>query len=131
MHRSKATIWLIALYLGFLVNLGPSMHHASCFGLHNHDSNGASVSEEGVFSCCCHHDSMPSDAIPSDRGTDNSVVSAEHDCAFCKFFDDYNIVLESFQMEVAQAEVYSIDFLSSDRPVSAAIISTARGPPSA
>lgn len=119
MQYKQTKTWFFIVYLGLLLNLGPSLHHADFFGLHGHSV---------VSSCSC----CPAHTIPcSNDSPDGATVkgTAEHDCAFCKFFDQYHVIVDA--VDVYESSAFAA-LLVAQRPVdadSASFIPVARGPP--
>lgn len=137
----------ISLLLGYLIlfwNLGPSLHRAEIFGLHFHSC----CSSKGSFCChdqgddghwhrheddhefhshlpCCNHER------PSDCRLDIESFHSHHDCSLCDFFDNFNLVVESFDFEIANASVnFKISLPLTGWPGDP-FCATARGPPAA
>ena len=140
MIRSKLTSWLFLGYLVLLLNFGPSLHHAPIFGLHGHHHN-----HSGDFgahsSCCCqnhfHQDTLIPSLAPEAPSTDlefsadafNNARQTNHSCAFCKFFDEYNVVVASFECDVIESP-FSLFVAEHADSVSAQLVpNIARGPP--
>lgn len=141
MLHSKITSWFFFSYLVLLLNFGPSLHHAPIFGLHveqNHLSNHA---DESHSCCCClshlqRNTLIPSPAteVPADVESApdlNDPGQGQHNCVFCKFFDEYNVVVASF--DCAPIETPFSLFLSelSDGASAEFVPNVARGPPTA
>lgn len=130
MHFKQILNCLFFGYLVLLLNLGSSLHHAHFFGLHVHHGTTSATDPDIVgeqYSCCCHGHSHF--ATPS-SGQSGSI-HANHDCAFCKFFDQYHVTIDAFDF---QQRVRAIEFqpLRKTIFVFAAILNpNARGPPSA
>ena len=119
----QTKIWFFIVYLGLLINLGPSLHHADFLGLHVHSSS--------VSSCgCCHSHSGSHSHHHS--GSSNELTangSAEHDCALCKFFDQYHVIVDAVDFQECSALAV---LMVAERPAeqySASFIPVARGPP--
>ena len=122
MQYFQSTIRLLLIYLVLLLNLGPSLHRAEFFGLH---------SEPGVpsSSCsCCHHFSHGDSE--SDTGH-VPIVHAEHDCSFCKFFDQFHVVDTTFQLAEFSSQVELLAEIRPTIPVFTVSACQARGPPAA
>lgn len=118
MLQKRSQIWLLVGYLGLLLNLGESLHHADIFGLHG---NGwASV----CCHCCCEHSTTPED---SER--DVQSLSPDHDCAFCKFFAQYHVT--AAHVELPERSGFA-KFQFWDKPYQShavILVPLARGPP--
>lgn len=139
MLRSKITSWFFLGYLVLLLNFGPSVHHAPIFGLHGQHSHSVDSSE--AHSCCCCHSHFGSTLIPSlaeempanaeSVEGFNNLSPAQHSCAFCKFFDEYNVVVASFECDL-NVSPFSL-FLSElpDGAFAEFVPNVARGPPTA
>lgn len=134
MLRSKAKTWVLLGYLVLLLNFGPSLHHAPIFGLHGHVHR---VSDQAPSSCCCHSHAHQQTLIPSlsaelstasfDAAGDVQPVG--HECSFCKFFDEYNVVVTLVDADIL---VSPFSLFISEHPdgASAQIVpNIARGPP--
>lgn len=125
MRCNRVTTWLILTYLVLLVNLGPSLHRAELFGLHGHSS----IQSDDVVAptcCSCHHhfsreNSSPDGEVP--------VVASNHDCAFCKFFDQYTVVFHAFQFAQFKEPIHLPCFENLPSKVSYSVPTVARGPP--
>ncbi|QEG23946.1 hypothetical protein [Mariniblastus fucicola] len=139
MRSSQFKTWFLLGYLVLLLNFGPSLHHAQIFGLHSHSHRNGSDDTASGSSCCCHHHSgetLIASLSVNDTGDHDpsvaslrSVKSGVHDCAFCKFFDEYNVVVDSFELQHVEQPIF---LLASLRPSAAAaefVPTIARGPP--
>lgn len=120
MRHGSIKTWFLLSYLVLLLNLGPSLHRAHFFGLHHPAGDFADAS--GVNHCCCHshghHDSGAGEGI-----------HAVHDCAFCKFFDQYNVVVLSFQFACLETPACALTLEVPEGAVSDPVPTAARGPP--
>jgi len=128
MRFRKVKTWFLLGYLGLLLNLGPSMHHAHCFGLHHQESSSTGAVIPGLASdaacgCDCHqhHDT-------SDQDSDCSVYG-DHDCLLCKFFEECNFVITVFQLDEGHSSLSLLGRLTPVCPTTYAVLTTARGPP--
>lgn len=147
-HKPIKT-WLFVAYLGLFLNLGPSLHHADFFGFHNHGpgtspcghshhaapdslgshaANAHSIDSHACSSHTCGHATV---AHPNDSSIELTVHSAfvDHDCALCKFFDQYQVTVEPTIAIEAIGFALMREF---KRPVdvgSASFPPVARGPP--
>jgi len=143
MLRSKFTSWFFLGYLVLLLNFGPSLHHAPIFGLHGHHHHSNSSDFDAHSSCCCqnHFDQetlipslateTPSTDLQSLADAFNNARQANHSCAFCKFFDEYNVVVASFECDVIESP-FSLFLAEHPDSASAQLVpSIARGPPTA
>ena len=143
MRKLHSKNWLLLGYLVLLLNLGPSLHQADFFGLHCGGAccSQTSFSDAEVSSCCCHaghsHSDQsshcPSDSDDSDQ---DGISAASHDCGsscedcvFCKFFDQFNVVTESFRFVVTQSPVCSLIANNHGTAFSEYVPQSARGPP--
>lgn len=137
----------ISLLLGYLVlfwNLGPSLHRAEIFGLHCHSccsSGNSSCCHDHVreghwhshgdgqgfhsHSRCCDHEHSP------DPTQDQQTVTSHHECSLCEFFDNFNVVFDSFDFEVAEAPSRINAALPLVAWLGEPFSATARGPPAA
>jgi hypothetical protein len=127
MLSSKLKTWFFLSYLVLLLNFGPSLHHASIFGLHGHHADRGDSSVESP--CCCQGHSFQTRTTPHSVDPLGSFGIPDHDCAFCKFFDEYNVVLGSFESELIESP-FSL-FISElpNRATAELVPSIARGPP--
>lgn len=125
--RQHLTCLLLG-YLVLLLNFGPSLHYAPIFGLHAHGHCPHSHS-----SCCHSHSHNGCQAASSEIHDDqpaNDLIDSDHDCDFCKFYDQYNVVVVEFCYTQSVAAVLICD---ADKPhlgFAAILIPAARGPPS-
>jgi hypothetical protein len=88
MYLKQFSIGLLLGYLVLLLNLGPSLHRAHIFGLH-----AAQLGSSGHTSSCCGHcHSSPSHPHGHSAAEESQQAHDDHDCAFCKFFDQYHVV---------------------------------------
>lgn len=117
----RLTIFLL-IYWGLLVNLGPSLHTHSFFGLHDSCcAPAASVQDNQCCSGCC---STPTQSTPV-----TSEISSTHDCSLCDFFDYLNISTAEYFQPASEQSLEPV-FASRDCLLSEAQISNrARGPP--
>ena len=114
MFLRQLKIVLLLAYLVLFWNLAPAAHHADLFGLHANHGQSESVA------CCCgthHHPDSSGSVVPF------------HDCAFCKFFDQFNVVIEIEESVVEAAPVFLATLLSPPIHNVQAYSPTARGPP--
>lgn len=136
--------WLLLGYLVLLFNLGPSVHHADFFGLHCDDAACcASTSEATPFSscCCCHaghsHGGDSTHSHEGSRHDDEAGLSSASDgcgtpcdgCAFCNFFDQFNVVAVSFRFVIAESPIYSLIANTQGIACCESVPKSARGPP--
>ena len=124
MKRFKFQNLFLLGYLVLFLNFGPSFHRASFFGLHDHGS--ADHQTEFVCSCGHHHAPIPkSDNEP----TDFSIEKPLCDCAFCKFFKQYNASMDLADLSIAKNSLI-LKQETIESLVSRNVIATdARGPP--
>ena len=117
MRHKRYQIWFLVGYLGLLLNLGESLHHAEIFG---HHANGFG---SACCHCCCGH------TTTEDSEQDVPSVSPDHDCAFCKFFAQYHVTTS--QVELPE-QVNSTMFRCWNKPNemhAVILVPLARGPP--
>jgi hypothetical protein len=130
MQRKQFLICFLLGYLVLLWNFGPSFHRADFFGFNlcaasaaSHNSFAFDLAE--YSGCCCH-----GSCHTSPDGPEQSLnLIADHDCAFCDFFDQFNLTVgdcdqpatPAFATFLGNCEMQSIDkdFFTA----------TARGPP--
>lgn len=133
MQRSVPKNWCFLLYWVFLVNFGPSFHHADLFGLHSHPFGAANCGSQHHhdFGCCDHHSADANHSHESLQTNETFIasVAADADCLCCKFFDQYNVCfscVEFLDTEFPRTEVFSF---SDGRPSACDFEALARGPP--
>jgi len=118
MRSKRYQIWLLVGYLGLLLNLGESLHHAEIFGLHSHGSTSS------CCHCCCDHSS------PS-QGSEHDVdsLNSDHDCSFCKFFAQYHVT--AGQVELPEEFSFSLLHVwnKPEEVYAVTLVPLARGPP--
>ena len=88
--RKQTVSFLLILVLIPLVNLGPSLHRLSCFGLHG-DSCCDSFEHIEAHSCCDQHHSC-SDTENRQRAPGLSSDHSHSDCLLCRFFSHFNAI---------------------------------------
>jgi hypothetical protein len=127
MLRSR---FLNASLLGFLVlflNFGPALHRAPFFHYH-------SGGEKDASSACCHCCVHP-DALSSLQGRNGEPFISEQSlgsdgpCSICEFFKKYQSTELLHAIELNSDRVSFIEPLCQSILKTAAIVSTARGPP--
>lgn len=146
--------WLLLGFMGCLLGLGPAGHHIGFLGLHPHghvcdpshvhrhghategviDASSEKVKTvDAAANCSCEDhaaakdrqlDGVVSDVTQNDIGTETDA------CRFCKFFDDFQVVIFSWGFAPA---VYPSSFFpaeSNDSIILSSVPQSARGPPS-
>ena len=133
MQRSVPKNWCFLLYWVFLVNFGPSFHHADLFGLHSHPFGAANCGSHyhHDLGCCDHHSADANHSHESLQTNETFIasVAADADCLCCKFFDQYNVCfscVEFLDTEFPGTEAFSF---SDGRPSAGDFEALARGPP--
>lgn len=137
MRRLVPTNWCFLVYWLFLVNVGPSFHHADLFGLHSHShrsdhcgSHHSYYQDEG----CCehlheaekgHHHDLPQvwETFVA------SVFAPEGDCGCCKFFEQYNVCFNSVEFVGDQAFGTRLFYYADSLLSAGDLAALARGPP--
>lgn len=133
MLSSKAKTCFFLSYLVLLLNFGPSLHHAPIFGLHGHHHHAKA--DLGIKStCCCQshsHETQPKSSNSVDPTVDplGSFGVDESGCAFCKFFDEYNVVIASFECTHVESPISLFVSELPDGATAEVVPRTARGPP--
>ena len=127
LHKQLKICFFVG-YLGLLLNLGPSLHHAPIFGLHGHSHSAESPGHTCHSSCCGH---AHTHTLPQQESDENSVASTSdhHDCSFCKFFDQLHVIVECVQ--TLEASDFA-EMREAIKPVDAftvCFVPQARGPP--
>lgn len=144
--------WLLLGFMGCLLGLGPAAHHVGFLGLHTHghfcdpshdhghanEGSGETQSGSGqpvefIVSCSCKHhaetENQQSDGWESDV-TQNDIGTETDACRFCKFFDDFQVVVFCWEFTPT---VYPTSFFPAEgiRSVILPLVpQIARGPPS-
>lgn len=121
MLRKQSTICLFIGYLGLLLNLGPSVHHAHFFGLHQHGD----VANTSCDSCCFHAH-LPTESVPQ-----ADYAGADHDCSFCKFFDQYHVIVDRIEHQEESRIALVREWNKPSDLCTLSLIPLARGPPAA
>jgi len=134
MLRRKVKIWFLLSYLVLLLNFGPSLHHAPIFGLHGLHNAHAHVESGHQHACCCHthgHDNQTHwhESDPQESDPLGSFDQDDLDCAFCKFFDEYNVVVTSITWTDVDSPISLFIAELSDKATADVVPRTARGPP--
>lgn len=148
--------WLLLGFMGCLLGLGPAAHHVRFLGLHTHghfcdpshdhlhDYGHASEGSgdtpagrgqrgESVVSCSCEHHSKAESQQRDGGGSDvtqHDIGNQTDACRFCKFFDDLQVVIFSWEFDPA---VYPTSFFPAeaiDSVILPPVPQSARGPPS-
>ena len=121
MQRKQLLICLLTGYLVLLLNFGDSLHRMSCFGLHHHAVANGPFSHHA--SCHCHL------APTSDNSEQSDSVNSDHDCAFCKFFDQYHGTPNETEAALSAPLAESFDLFGLRAAFSNCSNPSARGPP--
>lgn len=137
MRRLVPTNWCFLVYWIFLVNVGPSFHHADLFGLHSHPyrsvhcgSHHSHYQDGG----CCEHDHVADNGhhldLPQDWETSVALVFAPAgDCGCCEFFEQYNVCFNSVEFVGDQAFGTQLFYHADGLLSSGDLTALARGPP--
>jgi len=126
LHKQLKICFFVG-YLGLLLNLGPSLHHAPIFGLHGHSH---SHSTESVCHSCCGHSHAHHTQPAQDSNADSvASFSDNHDCSFCKFFDQYHVIVERVETVEAFSFAEIREAVIADDPFAVCLVPLARGPP--
>lgn len=132
MRSLLPTNWCFLFYWVFLVNFGPSFHHAELFGLHVHSPGGAPCGVQHSHDRgCCDHGTDESHGQP--QGFETSVASfsaADSQCVCCEFFDQYNVFIDSIKLLDNPAFGEQCFSFNEGRPSVGDFVALARGPPS-
>jgi len=117
MRFNRHQIWFLVGYLGLLLNLGESLHHAEIFGLHDH----------GCAAACCH--CCGHSAPGQDSEHSPPTLTSDHDCNFCKFFAQYHVT--AAQVELPEKSSFTfLHYWNRPAQTTAVIrVPLARGPP--
>ena len=128
MHLRKIYSSILLGYLVLFLNLGPSLHRVSCFGLHEHQRHVVQESELNPTCCCCCQDESKSSS-PQRNDSDTAIEKQLCDCLVCRFFKKYNASIESSEDLVwnARFELKHQICVPTDSIVMVA--NDARGPP--
>jgi hypothetical protein len=126
MHRKRSISCFLFGYLVLLLNFGPSLHRADFLGLHS--SAPVQVGEELTrSSCCC--DCHSHSAPVGDGSTGSLVVGSDHDCAFCRFFDQFHAAVAVFDEAEVETSASLLSLCEPDEAIKVCFVATARGPP--
>jgi hypothetical protein len=128
--RKHVATYLLLLVLIPLLNLGPSLHRLTCFGLHGDsccrlfDDSSSSRPD-----CCCDHHSSYTDT-KSDQNKSQLTSSLPHsDCLLCRFFANFNAIQPNAGRICADFPFCEVLTRVPDLCVCAVITDHARGPP--
>ncbi len=124
MRNKQSLICFLLGYLVLLWNLGPSLHRADFLGFHSH-SHSAKSGDIQHSCCCCHSHAEPE----TDDSTASVSSNADHDCAFCEYFDQLHVVVSHADMMEAEDRVFLAEAVEPIRINAAHFSPTARGPP--
>ena len=135
MRRLVPTSWCFLIYWVFLVNFGPSFHHADLFGLHSHPHGAANCGSHHhhVVKCCDHdHGTDGGHRHDTPQTPETSVVSlaSDVDCVCCKFFEHYNVCFSPVELLDNHAFGVQLFSFTEGRPSVGDLEAFARGPPS-
>ena len=122
MRNKQSLICFLLGYLVLLWNLGPSFHRADFLGFHSH---AAEIGDFQPSCCCCHSRSGPQ----TDVSTESVSSNADHDCAFCKFFDQLHLVVSQADMTESEDRIFLVEAVDLIRINAAHTSPSARGPP--
>lgn len=136
MRGYRLPIWVLLGYLVLLLSLGPSLHHADFLGLHHQVSStqsGDTEEDSHHGPCCCHSHLHGLVTASSEKSNEQTFVEGgaeqQHRCAFCDFFDEYQIVPASQTAAPIEAPAaWDVDEIHNS-VVSNSILLKARGPP--
>lgn len=135
------------IYWGLLVNLGPSVHTLSVFGLHQNGGNGAPCCHSDldfalqnrsvITDDCCGHGRHTNLSQPEGRygslwmGPELSAsdLLADHDCYFCDFFDYLSATATESTTWIASTSITSLSETATSFPTADRVNANARGPP--
>lgn len=129
-QKKQLITWTFLAFWVLLMNLGPSLHRAHFFGFHccgssAHQNHGHSSAASGgchKHNGCCHHE------VDVSR-VDDYQIAGNSDCAFCRFFDQYNVVLVEVYLEYASVPVNCCDWFRGSLIDPSTLDPLARGPP--
>ncbi len=119
MNRSKFLSYLLLGYLGLFLNLGPAIHRAPMFGLHDH-----AFGKEHLCECGRDH---PRDTGQSDASTSMTLPAC--DCSLCTFFKHYNAAFDFENSENSSVALWSICPVVMGQVDAIYSATFARGPP--
>ncbi len=131
MHRQTLSILLLAVLIP-LLNLGPSLHHLTCFGLHGqceHEHTHCATGHRHG-NCCAGHHHAPSERSSASLSTaDFPRGFADSDCPLCQFFSHFNAIGGQYSLA---AESYRCNDVAEREPAATfaeQVFEHARGPP--
>jgi hypothetical protein len=125
--RKQAVSFYLLLVLIPLLNLGPSLHRLSCFGLHG--DSCCDISADFASHCCCDHDSNCSGAQSPRYASELSLDSSHSDCPLCRFFANYNAITSSIDRDCTEFRCCEVTQQLPQFLVCELIPDHARGPP--
>jgi len=124
MRKHVLSLILLAVLIP-LVNLGPSLHHLSCFGLHCGCESSLCELERG---CCDGHASQEC-GVAKRVPVRVLSVFADSDCPLCKFFAHYNAIDCQHSLAVLIRGCSGVTEEILPDPFSESVPEQARGPP--
>lgn len=122
--RKKPVSYFLLLVLVPLLNLGPSLHRLTCFGLHG--DGCCNIVESAASPCCCDHHSSGSESKNEHQLTTDSSHS---DCPFCRFFAHCNMVQLHVDLVFVDSQCCEVAFLVPGIGACEFIPAHSRGPP--
>ena len=124
--RKQAVSLILLLVLIPLLNLGPSLHRLSCFGLHGDSCcNVPNVAAH----CCCDHHSPCSDSTSQENAPQLSSEASHSDCPLCRFFAHFNAIKAPVDRVCVEFRCCEVAFIAPTVCVCEVIPDHARGPP--
>ena len=125
--RKHTVSFYLLLVLIPLLNLGPSLHRHSCFGLHGNSC--CSIVDDVGSHCCCDHHSSCSDTSNGQNAPQLKSDSSHSDCPFCRFFTNFNVVQAPVDLITIGFRCCEVTLHIPDVCVCEIIPDHARGPP--
>lgn len=116
--RSITQQVLLLVYLALFLNLGPSFHRADIFGLHHHAADVAAACDCGL-----------THGLPVRTDEESFQRAGCDDCAWCRFFDDYQVTIDAETELSVQTPLYLLADLRLSLVIESTISQNARGPP--
>jgi hypothetical protein len=125
--RNKLVAYFLLLVLVPLLNLGPSLHRLTCFGLHG--DGCCNIVESAASPCCCDRHRSHSTSTNELQLTLDSSHSGHSDCPLCRFFASCNMVQLQADHIFVDSRCCEVAFLVPNIRVCELIPAHSRGPP--
>ena len=133
MKLRQRTSLALLIYWGLLINLGPSLHTISWFGIHSSCGCCQPVVLDIAGDCGCGEQeccSLANNEFDASGSVAQQHLADDKACSFCEFFKKYQADSSSPTTFERQEEAEDIRAVTGPTFLSLAISSRARGPPS-